>query len=203
MAATESACIFARTRAIESARAAFADLGLVVLVLAVSAVVAALGATAREPPAPPAVSRHAPTMCTVSLSAPLMCIESERVRLALSAFVPGLIATCATEGFLGTGTDPFAHCAGTVNPGTESRLPSATRAVAERAPFAESTARDARASRASWQATIIAPHTSSARTPKRLTRRPAPRSRPRAWTRDPHRLRCTTTRTRPARSPTA
>src|SRR5512140_360885 len=112
IAAAESACIFARTRAIESARAAFADVRFAVLALTaptVSAVVATLGAPALRPPAPPAVSRHAPTTCTVSLPAPLVRSESGRAALALSARDTGLIAICAAAGFFGSGTDPLAH----------------------------------------------------------------------------------------------
>jgi hypothetical protein len=87
-------------------------------------------------------SRHAPTMCTVSPPAdtlPDMCIESSRARFALSARVRGARATCTAAAFLGTGTDPLAHCAGTVNPDTESRL-------SDRELFAASAAREARAS---------------------------------------------------------
>jgi hypothetical protein len=65
-----------------------------------------------------------------------MCSESSRARLALSACVRGASATCAGEAFFGTGTDPLAHCAGTVNAGTESRLEA----------FAVFAAREARAS---------------------------------------------------------
>jgi hypothetical protein len=81
-------------------------------------------------------------MCTVSLPAadvlPDMRIESSRARLALSARVRGADATCG-RAFFGTGTDPRAHCAGTVNPDTESR-------PADRELFAASAAREARAS---------------------------------------------------------
>jgi hypothetical protein len=104
-----------------------------------------------------------------------MFIESDRARFALSARVLGAITSRAGAGFFGAGTEPLAHCAGTVNPGTESLLASAPRVAAERAAFPESAARDARASLASWHATIIAPLTTNARTPSVLTRRPAPR----------------------------
>jgi len=68
-----------------------------------------------------------------------MCIESSRARCTLSDRVRGADATWGGAAFFGIGTDPLAHCAGTVNPDTESR-------PAVRELFAASAAREARAS---------------------------------------------------------